>query len=147
MHRVLVTLLSILMLAALAPCAYGTGTISGLVTDISSQNLDGIDVQVFNAINAVLVADALTGANGPGFFSIPVPGGQYRVRFSGGKATNGGCYAGGFYSTDGSDSFDLGLVVTVADGANTQVDRQLASLPKLYVNPCYALLVRPKVSR
>jgi hypothetical protein len=143
MHKALMAFLFIVVLAALAPNAYGTGTISGVVTDSNSQNLDGIDVQVFNAINAVLVTDALTGANGPGF-SISVPAGQYKLRFAGGLAKNGACYASQFYSSDGADSFDSGLVVTVSDGANTQADGQLVQLPPELCGPLKCVLRPPQ---
>jgi hypothetical protein len=96
--------------------------------------LTGAQVNIFDPINAVIVATSTADSRGL-YDSGPLPAGNYKVRFSDDKSFPAYFGAG---STKDGDYFDLGTLVEVQTGSTTVVNMDLAPQPPIVILPCYS---------
>jgi Carboxypeptidase regulatory-like domain len=105
----------------LAPAQQITGTVS----DLDGNPIQGMEVLFLDAKNALLAATATTTVSGT-YRSGTIPTGNYRVRF---LDANGagvpGFFIPEFSGTNGNDDFCSSAVVTALPGSTTVVDESM----------------------
>jgi len=97
--------------------------IAGTVSDPGANALPGIRVELFDAVNAELLASATTDASGR-YDSGNIPTGDYRVRLS--DPTE--AYGPEFYGAGGIDFFCDGTIVPVLSSTTTDLDMGIHAL-------------------
>ena len=102
--------------------------VAGIVMDLGANPLPGVELSLYDAVNAELLATATTDTNG-NYDTGSIPTGNYRVRLS--QPT--GAYGPEFYGAGGADSFCDGTIVPVLASTTTDLDAQIRTFEPMKV--------------